>query len=321
MKKVDFSSKHDIYIRNFDGSYQPMDEPFFEAEMVARETWKILSDGDYSYLIAGDESAIVVDTGYGAGNIKEFCETLTEKSIIGAINTHHHFDHSANNCYFDQVFMDEKAVALATIPYPSFEGMEFPRDYKVVTVADGYTWDLGNRTLEVFQVPDHTPDGICILDRKEKLLFSGDEFMNSKNLSVAVEQWKNSLEKLMAHRSEFEQLCAGEGVLPADIVDKQYRLVNAILAGEEGELMMGPGGPGGKKGPGGPEPKGKAENNGKRDDFDPRNPQPYMGHKVYYRKFPHPEDVQHQPRKSVGQMRVLELDGYRMMYDDGKIKK
>jgi hypothetical protein len=31
MNKVDFTPMHDIYIRNFDGSYQPMDEPFFEA--------------------------------------------------------------------------------------------------------------------------------------------------------------------------------------------------------------------------------------------------------------------------------------------------
>jgi glyoxylase-like metal-dependent hydrolase (beta-lactamase superfamily II) len=327
MSKVDFSPMHDVMIRNFDGSYQPMDEPFFEAEKIAENTWKILSDGDYSYLVAGTECACVVDSGYGAGDLKAFCQSLVEVPVKGVINTHHHFDHTANNCYFGVAYMDAKAVDQATIPYPSFEKLFFPRDYQVVTVEDGYVFDLGDRSLEVFQIPDHTEDGIALLDRKEKLLFSGDEFMKSKTLVFSVSHWKRCLEKLMAHRTEFERLCAGEGVLEATIVDLQYRIVNEILAGKEGEEMQAPGGPGGLRGngknrmgdSGRPEKRPDGFGRGGEANFNPMNPETYEGHKVYYRKFPHPEDVHRAPKEHRGVMKCVELDGYRMMYDSSKI--
>ena len=77
-----------------------MDEPWFEAEQIAPNTWKILSSGDFSYLVVGDNEGISIDTGYGAGNIREYLQTLTDKPVRNVINTHHHFDHTASNSYF-----------------------------------------------------------------------------------------------------------------------------------------------------------------------------------------------------------------------------
>lgn len=76
MAYFDFSCKHDIMIENPDGTLSPMDEPFFQSELIAPNTWKILSDGDFQYLLAGDGEALVIDTGYGAGNLREYCEKL-----------------------------------------------------------------------------------------------------------------------------------------------------------------------------------------------------------------------------------------------------
>ena len=45
---IDFSCKHDILIKNPDGSFSHMDEPWFEAEQIAPNTWKVLSSGDFS---------------------------------------------------------------------------------------------------------------------------------------------------------------------------------------------------------------------------------------------------------------------------------
>lgn len=319
---IDFSSKHDIMIRNFDGSYQPMDQPFFEAEEIAPKTWKVLSDGDYSYVIEGDEKAIVIDSGYGAGNIREFCQSLVKVPITSIINTHHHFDHTANNAYFDEVYMDALAKEQASVPYPSFQGIYFPKTYKVIPVEDGFTIELGNRILEIIQTPDHTEDGICILDRKQGILYTGDEFMKSKNLSGTVEHWKECLEKLMNHRDEFHIVCGGEGIMPIEVVDKQYQIVVKILEGTlVGEMMSG--GPGGGR-PGGPEKQRDSSDSGRPADgnkgnFDPRNPEEFEGHKVYYRKFPHPEDVQHEPKNVEGKMMKLEYQGYRFMYESEKV--
>ncbi|MGM9517611.1 MAG: MBL fold metallo-hydrolase [Acidaminococcus sp.] len=81
--------------------------------------WQIRSDGDYCYLLAGDDLAVMIDDGYGSGNIRAFAQTLTDKSVKYVINTHYHFDHTANDAYFDAAFMTAESVPYATIPYAS----------------------------------------------------------------------------------------------------------------------------------------------------------------------------------------------------------
>lgn len=202
-----------ILLRNDDGSFSPMDEPYFRSELVAPGTWRVLSAGDYSYLVEGEKDAVSIDTGYGAGNIRRYLQSLTDKPVKNVINTHSHFDHTANNGYFESAYMAQAGVPLATVPYKSFEGISFIQDYRRVPVSEGFIYDLGGRTLEVFDIPDHTGDGIALLDRRERLLFTGDEFMvMGKMLNVSVTTFAGYLKKLMAHRGEFDRLCAGGGM-------------------------------------------------------------------------------------------------------------
>ena len=246
---IDFSSKHHILIRNSDGSYSPMDESYFHAEKIAPDTWQVTSSGDFSYLLAGEKEAIAIDTGYGAGNLLEFMQTLTEKPVKNVINTHSHFDHTANNAYFEKAYMAYKAIPLATIPYASFQGIDFPTDYVHVGIGEGFEYDLGGRTLEVFDIPDHTEDGIALLDRKQRLLITGDEFMPlpmGKHLRrVTVKTFYGYLEKLMAHRGAFDRLLCGSGVRDASMLDDYAACAKAILSGDIGEPWLPPkhGGP------------------------------------------------------------------------------
>lgn len=75
---IDFSSKHDIWLEDDEGDLRRMDEPYFKSWLIAPGTWQILSDGDYSYLAEGDDEAIMIDSGYGAGNIREYAQSLTD---------------------------------------------------------------------------------------------------------------------------------------------------------------------------------------------------------------------------------------------------
>lgn len=179
IKIIDFSSKYDVLIRNRDGSLLPMDEPYFESRCIAPGTWCIRTDGDAVYLVEGNDQAVVIDSGYGAGNLREYCQRLTEKPVRYIVNTHDHFDHTANNAYFDKAYMTAATRPLATRPYPSFAGIDFPRDYPVEIVRDGDKLDLGGRTLEVLEIPDHAAGSIALLDSRERILFSGDEITGS----------------------------------------------------------------------------------------------------------------------------------------------
>lgn len=266
---VDFSSMHDILLLHKDGSYTPMDEPYYEVTQLDETTWQIMSSGDYHYLVAGEEEGIAIDTGYGAGNLREFLEKLCGKPVRQVVNTHHHFDHSANNCYFDRAYMAAEAVDLVSVPYKSFGNMDFFKDsYEKVVIGDGDMIPLKGRELQIFQIGDHTADGIAILDKKNKLLFCGDEFMpGMKGFNGTVQKWNRNLEKLAAHRNEFTQLCGGPCILPAAVFDIFKEAAERILAGEESKEVPQKGG----------HPQGELPS--------------YEGHKVYDCQMPHIEDI------------------------------
>ncbi len=44
------------------------------------------------------------------------------------------------------------------------------------TIADSEVIDLGGRKLEVILTPGHAPDALCLLDRENRLLFTGDTY-------------------------------------------------------------------------------------------------------------------------------------------------
>ena len=291
---IDFSCKHDILIKNPDESFSRMDEPFFEAELIAPNTWKILSSGDFSYLVVGEGEGVSIDTGYGAGNIREYLQTLTDKPVRNVINTHHHFDHTASNGYFEKALMHPNAFEHATIPYASFEGIDFPRDYEFVAVQNGDTYELGDRTLEFFWIPDHTPDGIAILDRKERIFFIGDELMPmpmGKTLKVPLKTFYGYMEMFMAHRHEYDRVFSGGGLFDIDYIEKYHACAKAILEGNYGVPHEA------KKG--GP----------------PMMPPGPHGELVYDRRMPHFGDGGAGKDAPAGNLYCLEYAGVKIVYD------
>lgn len=239
VESIDFSSKHNVLIRNADGTLSPMDVPYYHSTLIAPGVWQIESDGDYSYLIEGDKEALAIDTGYGAGNIRNYLRTLTRKPVRFVANTHFHFDHTANDSYFDCAYMSQSTAEKATIPYPSFAGIDFPRNYPKVMVGDGDRIQLGNREIEVFLIPNHTPGGTAYLDRRSRILFTGDEFMTNIRLNVSVAQFARNMRKIAAHRGEYDKLAGGPGIFDASEVDKYLAVAEYILAGHEGEPVTG----------------------------------------------------------------------------------
>lgn len=227
VRNIDFSAKHDVLIKNSDGSYSPMDEPHFESEEIAPGTWKIRSDGDYCYLLEGDRIAVMIDCGYGAGNIRDYAQTLTKKPVKYVINTHYHFDHTANDAYFDAAFMTAVSVPYATVPYDSFQGVSFPRNYPVITVTDGYKLNLGNRELEILTIPhpNHALGGLAILDASRRILFTGDEFLFPSKvvLNISLADFAENMEHLNRVRSQFDVLYGGPGKKDGSVFDAYYK--------------------------------------------------------------------------------------------------
>ncbi len=130
------------------------------------------------YLVIGENKACVIDTMNGLTNLGEEIRKLTDKPVI-VINTHGHPDHVFGNIYFDEAYINPKDIPMAE----SFSyGEEFKHfcekagrsmpPFKEINAGD--TIDLGEKTLEIYELPGHTPGGILVLLKEDRILFTGD---------------------------------------------------------------------------------------------------------------------------------------------------
>ncbi len=77
---------------------------YFTREIAAR-AWLIGDNGaDNMYLIEGNDSSLLVDTGLGVADLASFVKKLTSKPLI-VVNTHGHPDHAGANYQFEKVYV------------------------------------------------------------------------------------------------------------------------------------------------------------------------------------------------------------------------
>jgi glyoxylase-like metal-dependent hydrolase (beta-lactamase superfamily II) len=176
-------------------------EDWFEVYRIDDEIYAIYEPGQFeeviSFLIVGNDFALMFDTGLGIGNIRRVVDQLTDKDVV-VLNSHTHYDHIGGNHLFDTIYgtqLDFTALRSKGSPpdavagflregwvwKPLPDGFE-PANYQSHAfdidryVAEGDTIDIGGRVLEILFTPGHAPDSICLLDRENRLLFTGDTF-------------------------------------------------------------------------------------------------------------------------------------------------
>ena len=151
-----------------------------------------------SYLILGQDKALLFDTGMGLDTISLLVKELTQLPIT-VLNSHTHYDHIGGNHEFAEILAMNTAFTVnnAANGYrhqlvkqevsPEAFCMERLPDADTATykikpfkiselINDGYVIDLGGRKIDVIAVSGHTPDAIALFDKQAKYLWTGDTF-------------------------------------------------------------------------------------------------------------------------------------------------
>lgn len=115
-------------------------------------------------LVIGSERAVLIDTGFGKGDLAALVRQYTDLPVSLLI-THGDFDHYGGYPMFEDRYMSSLDDELLEKDGNAFSHRD---------LADGEIFDLGGVELEAIHVAGHTRGSFCFYDRKHGRLFTGD---------------------------------------------------------------------------------------------------------------------------------------------------
>jgi hydroxyacylglutathione hydrolase len=235
---------------------------WFATRLVAPRTWAIDDHGsDVIYLVAGDERALLIDTGWGVGDLPALVASLTPLPLL-VVNTHGHPDHTFGNGQFERVHIHPAGARMVGQEPPSLESRRWighhilheilPSDFdfegwatsaaEQLPIQEGHTFDLGGRTLEVISLPGHSPGSICLLDRQARLFLTGDSILSGTiwlhlEESLPLGQFLNHLRRVQGLAGAFDHILPAHGdlstfPLPKHTLDDLIAGIERVLSGE-----------------------------------------------------------------------------------------
>ncbi|MBP3618168.1 MAG: MBL fold metallo-hydrolase [Lachnospiraceae bacterium] len=199
-----------------------------EIIQMNENTWRIEDGMVRMFLLTGTKEALLVDSGVSAPNAKEIAENITDLTVK-LLNTHADGDHIAGNEAFGEFYMHPKEEGNYR-----FRG----KTGKIVPVQQGDVLDLGERPLEIIDLPGHTPGSIGILDVNNRVLIGGDSIQDGRIYMFGehrnLQNYIVSLEKLSAYEGRFDTVYASHSSVEVapDMIPKLIAGAKQILAGE-----------------------------------------------------------------------------------------
>ncbi len=233
----------------------------FNKRLVHENIWAIAGSGhDLMHLVLGSQCALLVDTGLGIGDLPAVVRGITDLPVI-VVNTHGHPDHAGGNSNFDSAWLhpnDEQIMRrMCSYEYrrqdvlaaggesgvdtaPLLAGMVRDKPYRLEALEADQVFDLGNRQFEVMEIPGHTPGSVCLLNKKEDLLFTGDTVVATPvwvylKHSTPLGVYLASLESLKARANESTIIFPGHEPTPLNTKHLDELIICA------GEILQSPG--------------------------------------------------------------------------------
>jgi glyoxylase-like metal-dependent hydrolase (beta-lactamase superfamily II) len=239
-------------------------EKWFDVYRLCRDTYAIYEPNQFeeviSYLIFGEKRAVLIDTGLDIGDIRKVIEELTDLPV-SVVLTHEHYDHIAGAHRFERIICYDNSEALAVLKQgrdhaslrkyitadylwkPLPEGFDstawsIPPIQPTSLVHDGDIMDLGNRVLEVIYTPGHSPGSMCLLDKTNRILFTGDHFypgpLYAYAPDVSMTDYIASNQKLVHRIDEYDFICSGHNDpwIESEVILRVSAAFKTIMNGE-----------------------------------------------------------------------------------------
>ncbi len=156
---------------------------WFQSEIYAQVTAGAIVGSNWAVLV--DTLAVPQET----LEMRAYLEETLGVQVRYIINTIYHADHTFGNCFFPGAVVighslcrklmaehNQKALESARGQNPEFSRIKL--QLPSLTFDSGtLSLQIGKRHIKIFPTPGSSPDGISVLVREDRVLFSGDSFL------------------------------------------------------------------------------------------------------------------------------------------------
>lgn len=245
---------------------------WFRVEKIKDNILLIDDNGQSNmYLVKGRDSSLLIDTGWGIGDLREVIREYADTPVI-AVNTHGHPDHVGGNYRFAESYVSGKDVSLLQGcffeehrqmalkyllrgPYPDgYSKADWigAKPQNIIPIDENHVFDLGDRKIEVISIPGHSPGCIALLDSSNRMLFSGDSILEGDvwmylDESMPLDVYLSSMKKLDGLSGRFDNLLPGHCRAPIsktiirEMIDGVQKILKGTLKGEFHKTFAGEG--------------------------------------------------------------------------------
>ena len=169
--------------------------------------------GCHVYLVLGEHLNILIDSGI-VSKFNSLTHLLTTEIGIKVedidliVNTHEHFDHVSNNCFFKCMIAAHRAAATKIknsdelITKAKLWSVDLSDFHIDMWLEDRNVFDLGNVVLDVIHTPGHTSGSICLFEASKGFMFTGDTLFKGMPANIyesgSIAELINSLHTLQS---------------------------------------------------------------------------------------------------------------------------
>ena len=244
-------------------------ENYFEVKRCEKWLYSIKDKmGVYCWLAVGEDSALLLDTGYGIGDLPGAVKNITAKPLT-VVLSHGHADHALGSDQFDKVYLHnadsavikehcgekwrQKALtAIAAmggkvgLHLKDIDTEAYLRRSSGTTapLREGEVFDLGGLVLHTVHMPGHTPGSCGLFAPKEKILLTGDASNRATFMflpeSLRMSQYLDTLRRVSLMDFTVHYVGHQDTAYPKKWFDKYIKVTENALAGK-GKPMKIPG--------------------------------------------------------------------------------
>lgn len=230
---------------------------WYDVSQLADGSYMVVEGDEYGlFLVEGDERSVAIDAGIGVGDLHTLATDLVEPPIT-LVLTHTHWDHIGAGAQFDEVLVGpaelpaDGEVAVDSLTHEFIQrpaqfttrweanGNRFPDDvspeeytiepFEASAVSFEEGIDLGDRTLEMYPLPGHSPGHLGVLDPETRILYGGDIVHFDRGLYVMFDD--SDLEEYVESVGRVRKL------LEEDTYDVLATSHNEPLSGDELSIL------------------------------------------------------------------------------------